>query len=151
MEDKKLKLMLRVVNVDLDGNKQTLMALQKIKGVGFSFASALCNTLNLNKKQKVGYLSESQVKEIEETIRDPKEFPSWMLNRQKDYDTFKSNHLTGSDLKLRKEFDIRRLKKIKSRRGMRHQAGLPVRGQRTRAHFRKGKSLGVSKKKVGKK
>jgi len=51
-------------------------------------------------------------------------------------------------LKLRKEFDIKRLKKVKSYRGMRHAFGLPVRGQRTRSHFRKGRSVGVQKKKV---
>ena len=31
---------------------------------------------------------------------------------------------------------------------MRHAFGLPVRGQRTRGHFRKGKSVGVQKKKI---
>ena len=43
------------------------------------------------------------------------------------------------------------MKKIKSYRGVRHSQRQPVRGQRTRSHFRKGKSMGVSKaKKVGK-
>ena len=47
--------------------------------------------------------------------------------------------------------DIKRLKKIRSFRGWRHALGQPTRGQRTRSHFRskkKGKSIGVTKKKV---
>ena len=44
--------------------------------------------------------------------------------------------------------DLRRLKKIKSNRGLRHQWGLPVRGQRTKSNFRrsKGKAVGVKRK-----
>src|SRR3989344_107293 len=66
---------------------------------------------------------------------------------QKDIETGKSEHLVGSNLELRKEFDIKRLKKIKSYKGYRHSAGLPVRGQRTRAHFRKNRSRGAGIKK----
>jgi len=43
------------------------------------------------------------------------------------------------------------MKKTKSYKGLRHQWGLPVRGQRTKANFRKNKgksSLGVQKKRV---
>ena len=60
-------------------------------------------------------------------------------------------HLISTDLKLRKEFDIKFMKKIKSYKGMRHASGLPVRGQRTRAHFRTGTSLGVVKAKLAQK
>jgi small subunit ribosomal protein S13 len=55
----------------------------------------------------------------------------------------------GSELDLQKEFDIRRIKKIKSYKGVRHLLGQPVRGQRTRSHFRKkGPSVGVKRVKV---
>ena len=46
------------------------------------------------------------------------------------------------------EFDIKMMKMIKSYKGVRHAIGQPVRGQRTKAHFRKGSSLGVIKKKI---
>ena len=49
---------------------------------------------------------------------------------------------------LQNEFDIRRLKKIKSYKGIRHSLGQPVRGQRTKAHFRKGRAVGVKRVKV---
>jgi small subunit ribosomal protein S13 len=49
---------------------------------------------------------------------------------------------------MKKEFDIKRLRKIKSYRGIRHASKLPVRGQRTRANFRrKGHAVGVKRKK----
>ncbi len=53
------------------------------------------------------------------------------------------------DLKLRKEFDLKRMKKIKSYKGVRHIVGLPVRGQRTKANFRRNRkpSVAAAKKK----
>ena len=74
-----------------------------------------------------------------------------MLNRRKDIETGEDKHLLGSDLKLRKEFDLKRMKNIRSYKGVRHALGLPVRGQSTRSHFHKGKSLGVKKPKKTKK
>ena len=69
-----------------------------------------------------------------------------MKNRQKDLETGESKHLVSTDLDMRKDFDIRRLKKIRSYKGVRHTAGLPVRGQRTRSHFRtKGQVKRVKK------
>jgi len=40
------------------------------------------------------------------------------------------------------------LKKMKSYKGWRHSLGQPVRGQRTRSHFRKGSAIGVMKTKA---
>ena len=58
-------------------------------------------------------------------------------------------HKVGTNLELQKEFDISRLKKIRSYRGQRHSSGLPMRGQRTRSHFRKNKKKSVGIKKKG--
>lgn len=151
--EQKLRPIVRIRATDITGEKSIINALRKIKGVSHSMANAICVVLNLKKEQKVGSLDDNQLKKIEEIVIDPKKgnIPSWFLNRQKDYDTNEDQHLTHIDLKLRKEFDIKRLRKIKCYKGMRHAAGLPVRGQRTKGHFRKGKSLGVSrKKKTGK-
>ena len=54
-------------------------------------------------------------------------------------------------MKLQNEFDIKIMKKNKSFKGIRHSMGQPVRGQKTRSHFRSGKSIGVKKPKGGKK
>lgn len=143
----KVKIIIRVAETDLDGNKDIYNALRKIKGVSFMFSNAICNILEIDRKRKAGTLTEKEVKDVEDIIQNPK-IPEWLLNRRKDYDTGNNLHLTGSKLKLRKEFDIKRLKKIKSYKGMRHAYGLPVRGQKTKGHFRKGRSVGVQKKKI---
>ncbi|MBS3143474.1 30S ribosomal protein S13 [Candidatus Woesearchaeota archaeon] len=144
----KVRAIVRIANTDLDGNKKVYYALRKIKGVSFMFSSAICNLTDLDKNKKVGILSDKEIKDIEDVISNPKKFPKWMLNRRKDYETGEDFHIIGSKLKLTKEFDIKRLKKVKSYRGMRHAFGLPVRGQKTRSHFRHGRSVGVQKKKI---
>ena len=72
-----------------------------------------------------------------------------MLNRRKNYEDRKNIHVITGDLIFSNENDIKRLKKIRSYRGVRHGMGLPLRGQRTKSNFRKNKgksSLGVKKK-----
>lgn len=54
---------------------------------------------------------------------------------------------TAVDNKLRE--DLERLKKIRLHRGLRHYWGLRVRGQHTKTTGRKGRTVGVSKKKGG--
>ncbi|MBU2633818.1 MAG: 30S ribosomal protein S13 [Nanoarchaeota archaeon] len=144
----KVKSIVRLINTDIDGNKSLNNALRKIKGISFMFANAICNLLNLDKNKKIGLLTPEEIKKIEVVVDNPEKLPNWMLNRRKDYDTGKDLHITTSKLKLTKEFDLKRLKQLKSYRGMRHAWGLPVRGQRTKGHFRKGKAVGVQKKKV---
>lgn len=138
----------RIVNTDLEGNKPIKQALIKIKGIGPNFANVICNKLNLDYNKKAGNLTDQEAKSIEDLIKSQKDIPSWLFNRRKDIETGEDRHIITSQLKLTKDFDIKRLKKIKSYRGMRHAAGLPVRGQRTRSHFRKGTAVGVIKKKA---
>ena len=96
-------------------------------------------------------MSKDEIVKIEEFLKAGK-FPKFLLNRRNDFTTGKDSHLFGNDLELSEELDIKRLKKIKSYRGIRHATGQPVRGQRTKSHFRKNKAIGVQKKaKPGKK
>ena len=69
------------------------------------------------------------------------------LNRKKDFLDGSDKHLITSNLDLAKELDIKRLKKIRSYRGLRHATGRPTRGQRTRSNFRKNRKKGVGIKK----
>jgi|SRR3989344_6226088 len=141
-----IKGILRIANSDINGSKTIYHGLTKIKGISFMFSNAICNNLNLDKFRKIGTLNEQEVKAIESLIKDPSSLPKWLLNRRKDYDTGKDLHLVSAQLNLSKEFDIKRLKKLKSYRGIRHALGQPVRGQRTRSHFRTGISVGVQRK-----
>ncbi|MDP3728531.1 MAG: 30S ribosomal protein S13 [bacterium] len=143
--------LIRILNTDIPGHLHIRHALTKIRGVGDNLSHAFCARYNIDEEKKVSELSEPEIREIEVTLKSLDKMDSWMLNRQHDYDTGDDMHLLTTDLRFRNDFDIKRLQKIKAYKGMRHSAGLPVRGQRTKAHFRKGRAVGVSKKKVGSK
>lgn len=149
-----MKQIVRILNVDLSGAKPVYDAIRHVKGISYSFSNAVCVALNLDKFKKVGELTPEDLQKIEDVIKNPTKYkiPSFLFNRRKDFDTGKDKHIVTSDLELTKEFDLKRLKRIKSYKGIRHAMGLPVRGQRTKGHFRHGKAMGVSKKsKAGKK
>jgi small subunit ribosomal protein S13 len=144
------KYIVRVMNTDLDGKRNIVNALRKVKGVGFSIANAACVTARIDKQRKTGELSEEEIKRLNDTLADSsKLFPAWALNRRKDAETGENKQLFTSAIDFAKDMDIRIMKKMRSYRGMRHAFGLPVRGQRTRSNFRKnkGKGLGVVKSK----
>ena len=142
------KQLIRLGDVDLIGTKPTYMALKKIKGISYTFANAICSIANIPKNKKIGNLSEEEIQKVQDIIKNPAKYniKPFLMNRQKDVETGESKHLISSDLKLATEFDIKRMKMIKSYKGVRHSIGQPVRGQRTKAHFRKGSALGVKKK-----
>lgn len=133
--------LVRVLSTDIPGNKRLVAGLTRIKGVSWAFSNATCHMLKIDKNKRIKELSEDDIKKISEFIKNPK-LPEFLLNRRRDVETGKSLHLLGGDLDLQKEFDIKRLKKIRSYRGLRHALGQPVRGQRTKSHFRaKGKKV----------
>ncbi len=142
------KQIVRIAETDVPGGRSMLMALKQVRGVGFSVANAVCNALNLDKGKKIGDMADQDIRAAETLVRHPDKLPKWMYNRRKDIETGEDKHVINTELKLTKDFDIKRLKKIKSYKGMRHTAGLPVRGQRTKGHFRGGKTVGVNKSKA---
>ncbi len=137
--------LIRILATDIPGNKSVYVGLTRIKGISWSMANAVCRILNLDKNIKMANLEKDTIGKITSFLKSPK-LPSFLLNRRKDLETGDSTHLVSSDLDLKREFDIKRLKKIKTYRGLRHSLGQPVRGQRTRSHFRKNKAVGVRKK-----
>ena len=153
MAEKELKHLVRIAKTDLDGRKMVCPALRQIKGINFSFANMTCALADVDKNIKVGHLTDDQIKRLNEVIENPLNSgaQTWMFNRRRDYATNEDKHLIVGDINFYEENDIKRLKKIKSYRGMRHSYGRPVRGQRTRSNFRKNKGkvhLGVQRKKV---
>ncbi|MBI3036263.1 30S ribosomal protein S13 [Candidatus Woesearchaeota archaeon] len=148
--EQQFKHIVRIANTDLDGNRKVSDAIRKIKGIGFSFANAICQLAQINGDKKAGNLIPEEVKRIDETIANAgKTIPVWMLNRRKDLEDGTDKHLIGAGLTFAQESDIRFMKQIRSYKGVRHAMGAPVRGQRTRSNFRrnKGKVIGVIKKK----
>ena len=139
--------LVRILATDIPGEKRVIAGLTRIKGISWSFAGAICHKLKIDKKRKMLDLSKEEVEKISNFILHP-EVPEFLLNRRNDRDTGKNIHLIGTDLDLRREFDIKRMRKIKSYKGIRHLTGQPVRGQRTKSHFRKNKTVGVQKRKA---
>jgi small subunit ribosomal protein S13 len=150
VEKKSEDRIVRILSKDIEGKMKVYPGLTKIKGISWSFSNAVCKMLSIDKNRKIGSLEENEIKQISEFVKNPK-VPVFLMNRRFDFETGKDLHLNGNDLDLRKDFDIKRLRTIKSYRGIRHVAGLPMRGQRTRAHFRKNKSKSVGIKKKIKK
>jgi len=137
---------IRIMSKDINGGMNVYVGLTKIKGISWTFSNAICRVLKIDKRKKIGDLNQEEIKKIIEFVKNPK-LPQYLVNRRLDFETGENKHLTGSDLELRKEFDIKRLKKIRSYKGYRHTLKLPVRGQRTRGHFRKNRAKGVGIKK----
>ncbi len=138
----------RLVGNDLDGSANVVYALTQIKGINIRLANAVVKKANIPLEKRVGFLSDTEIRRIEDTMRNLADygFPVWLLNRRKDPDTGKDIHLTTSDLDLQIKADIEAMKSARSWRGYRHAYGLKVRGQRTRTTSRKGKVVGVRKK-----
>ncbi len=137
----------RILATDIDGNLSVERALRRIKGISFMFSHAICIKSDLDRRKKVGLLAETEVKNLERLIK-AYEVPTWMLNRRKDTETGTDVHVVMAELDLKKREDINNMKRIHSYRGVRHELGQPVRGQRTRSSFRTSKSVGVSRKKI---
>jgi small subunit ribosomal protein S13 len=140
----------RICGTDIDGSKKLAYGLAKIKGVGLNFGRAAALAVNLNPDLKVGFLSDEDVKKLEDVIANPQNYgiPDFLYDRRKDLETGRDLHLYGADLELRQKLDIEFLKSLRCWRGVRHMLGLKVRGQKTRTTGRKGRAVGVSRRKV---
>ena len=134
----------RIATTDIPGETTVYNGLRRIKGISWGISNAVCHKLELDKKRKINTLSEQEIEKILKLIAS-NEFPEYLVNRRKDIASGSNKHLITADLDLQRDFDIRAMKKIRSYKGWRHAMGQPVRGQRTKSHFRKGKSLGVTR------
>ncbi|KAJ1512806.1 ribosomal 40S subunit protein S18B [Coelomomyces lativittatus] len=140
---------LRVLNTNLDGKTKIMFALTSIKGVGRRYANIVCKKAQVDLNKRAGELTADELKRIVTIIQNPLQYniPKWFLNRQKDIRTgeYSQNVSNAVDNTLRE--DLERLKKIRAHRGLRHYWGLRVRGQHTKTTGRRGRTVGVSKKK----
>jgi len=108
--------MARIAGVDIPKNKQVLVSLQYIYGIGSSLSQKILAQASVDPYTKVSDLAEEEVNRLREII-------------DREYNV---------EGELRKEIDlnIKRLIEIGSYRGLRHRHGLPARGQRTRTNAR---------------
>ena len=142
------KYIVRVADTDLNGEHQIETALAAVKGLGIRTAGLVAERAGVPRYGKIGDLTDAQVAKLQESIDAIGETaPVWMLNRRKDVESGEDQHLHGTELEGRKRDDLNRLKKIRCYRGVRHEAGQKVRGQRSRSNGRTGLTIGVIKKK----
>ena len=117
--------MARISGVVIPAEKQVHVALTYIYGIGPKHASTILAAAKIEPTTRVKDLTEAE--------------------EQKLRDVIDSDYTTEGDLGRQVSNNIKRLKDIGSYRGIRHKAGLPTRGQRTRtnARTRKGKAVAV--------
>ncbi len=141
------KYIVRIANTDLDGNRPLAYGLTKIKGIGIRIGEAIADTAKLPRFKKIGELTDEEVERIKSIVENiPQHVPGWMVNRMRDFYSGMNLHNVGSDVELGVREDINLMKKIRSYKGIRHEQGQRVRGQRTRAHGRTGLTVGVLRK-----
>ena len=111
--------MARVAGLEIPNDKRVWVSLMNVYGIGETSAKKICSETKIDANMLVKDLSESEL----DTIRG-------YLDK---------NFEVEGELRQKIFRNIKRLKDIKSYRGIRHKIGLPVRGQRTRhnAHTRK--------------
>ena len=117
--------MARISGVDLPRDKRIEIGLTYVYGIGLTSARKILEATGINPDTRVKDLTEAQ--------------------EQKLNDIISSKYSVEGDLKRLVTNNIKRIKDINSYKGLRHKAGLPVNGQRTRtnARTRKGKAIAV--------
>jgi small subunit ribosomal protein S13 len=120
--------MARIAGIDLPKKKRGVIGLTYIFGVGRSTAQKILTTNGIDVNIKVGDWNDDQIGLIRESISE-----------------FKTEGQLRSEIQL----NIKRLMDIGCQRGIRHRAGLPLRGQRTKnnSRTRKGRRKTVANKK----
>ncbi len=121
--------MARIAGVDLPNNKHGVIGLTYIYGIGRSSAQTILDKCGIDPTIKVGDWNDEQIAAIRALIN--------------------SEYKIEGELRSSVQMDIKRLMDIGCYRGIRHRAGLPVRGQSTKnnARTRKGKKKTVANKK----
>ena len=121
--------MARIAGVDLPNNKHGVIGLTYIYGIGRSSAQTILDKCGIDPTIKVGDWTDEQIAAIRALINE--------------------EYKIEGELRSSVQMDIKRLMDIGCYRGIRHRAGLPVRGQSTKnnARTRKGKKKTVANKK----
>ncbi len=120
--------MARIAGIDLPKNKRGVIGLTYIYGIGRSTAAKILNSNNIDENIKVQDWNDDQLAAIRTSMGEIK---------------------VEGQLRSEVQLNIKRLMDIGCNRGIRHRAGLPLRGQRTKnnSRTRKGKRKTVANKK----
>ena len=124
--------MARLLGVDIPNRKKIEYSLRYVYGIGSTRSKSVLEEAEIDPNLRTQDLSEQDLSKITNVILERK-------------------YLVEGDLRREVTSNLKRLQSIRSYRGLRHQRGLPVRGQRTitNARTRKGgrKTVGVVRNK----
>ena len=117
--------MARISGVTIPSDKQVQIALTYVFGIGPKFANDTLVAAKVDPTVRVKDLTDAEISRIQDFINE--------------------NYTVEGELQRIVAGNIKRLKDINSYRGLRHKAGLPSRGQRTKtnARTRRGKKSTV--------
>jgi len=121
--------MARIAGIDLPKQKRGVIGLTYIFGIGRSSAQNILAEAGISEDKKVQDWNDDDLSKIRKIITD----------------SYKIEGALRSEVQL----NIKRLMDIGCNRGIRHRAGLPLRGQRTKnnSRTRKGRKKTVANKK----
>ena len=117
--------MARISGVTIPNDKQIWVALTYVHGIGEKSSYDILNLAKIDPTVRVKNLTDGEVSKIQDIIN--------------------ADYVVEGELQRIVTGNIKRLKDIKSYRGIRHATNLPTRGQRTRtnARTRRGKKVTV--------
>ena len=144
-EEEDIRYFVRIGQTDLDGTKSVERALTGMNGVGRRTARIIAEQAGIDRTATLGRLDDTDVESIVEHVEEfASDVPAWLTNRPKDYFTGEATHEVGNDLSLTRQQDINRMQMISSYKGVRHERGQKVRGQRTKSTGRSEGTIGVN-------
>ncbi len=136
----------RIADSDLDGKRSVQYALTGIKGISRRIAKVVSANAGLDPLATIGYLNDADLEKLQSSVEKiPAIVPYWMMNKQNDIMSGEDRHVIGTDVLMTLTEDLNLMKKMRSYKGVRHEKGLKVRGQRTRSTGRKGRTVGVTR------
>lgn len=145
-EEDEIKHLVRISGTDLQGKRSVLFAMTGIKGINRRIAKILVLNSGVDPKATIGYLDDAQIEKLQLSVDSIANIiPTWMMNKQSELLSGDNKHVIGNDIYMSLTEDLNTMKKTRSYRGLRHDRGLRVRGQRTRSTGRKGSTVGVSR------
>jgi len=144
-EDDDLRYFVRIGGTDLDGTANVEQALTGMDGIGRRAARVIAREVDVGRHETLGRLDDATIDALVEAVEGFDEVaPAWMTNRQRDFFTGEDRHIVGNDVELARQQDVNRMQKIGSYKGIRHQRGQKVRGQRTKSTGRTEGTVGVN-------
>ncbi|AAG19517.1 MULTISPECIES: 30S ribosomal protein S13 [Halobacterium] len=143
--DEDIQYFVRIGQTDLDGTKTVERALAELGGVGRRVARIVADEAGVDRTATMGGLEDDAIESVTDAVDSFTEHaPAWLANRQNDFYTGENQHITGTDVELTRDQDINRMRMIRSYKGIRHERGQKVRGQRTKSTGRTEGTIGVN-------